>query len=598
MANPLVSICIPSYNHAHFLPEAIESALNQTYRNIEIIITDDGSTDDSLKIAREYASRYPLIQVFTHPDGKNHGISATVNFGFEKSKGQYWSGLPSDDVLYPDKIETQVAFLERNPEIGFVYGPVELIDAQGKKLEQPVFLDISQVPDPISPMIEQNAIPGMSVMARRKCIELVGPHDETLIYSDWEYWVRMLAHWKVGFIDRPLVMWRMHTYNTSAVMKTEVRREHTLAVMESLHKKTDLIGGALAKPKIQALIELHLSRLYFHGGSNLDATHSFIMALKFDHSTVEDLEYMVWWLGRHVRESNFMKWILERLSERVSKTFAKQLIAQLGKPLSIGAIDYAYQCSYHNQYADAKRYLFYAVKLHPQTLKSKNAVRLLAKLALGARGVESVRRMSGLLRGLEQGLNKRCSMLFYQFHFSRKMYWSNRAKDIDERWGNSDGDFQVLRNIFSFVSPNRVLDIGCGGGRLFPLYKTWGIKEVVGQDIAPIALEIARARYPDGNIRLTDSQITALDFPEYYFDIVISNRVLQHIPPKSIEATIEAVCGLAKFVYINELSAIEERTSKAYCFIHNYIHLFEKFGFCVMHEGHVGGEKWWLFRKQ
>src|SRR4051812_1969316 len=103
---PLVSVTIPSYNHARFLPEAIESVLAQTYDNIELIIVDDGSTDESLTIARDYAARFPeQIRVHTHPDGRNHGISKTANLALSLIRGKYWNGLASDDILLPTKIK-------------------------------------------------------------------------------------------------------------------------------------------------------------------------------------------------------------------------------------------------------------------------------------------------------------------------------------------------------------------------------------------------------------------------------------------------------------------------------------------------------------
>src|SRR2546427_3598573 len=129
---PKVSITIPSYNHARFLPAAIESALAQTYQHLEIIIVDDGSTDGSLQIAEEYGRRHAdVIKVITHAGLRNRGISETVNLGFESATGSYWCGLPSDDLFHPRKIAEQVAFLERHPEIGWVYGYAQYIDTNG-----------------------------------------------------------------------------------------------------------------------------------------------------------------------------------------------------------------------------------------------------------------------------------------------------------------------------------------------------------------------------------------------------------------------------------------------------------------------------------
>jgi len=125
---PKVSICIPSYNHARFLPAAIESALAQTHKNIEIVIVDDGSTDNSLKIAGSYASKYPsIVFLHTHPGHCNRGISATMNLAAQKSTGEYWSTIGSDDVLYSNKTERQVAYLDKHPNVAWVYSCVQHI---------------------------------------------------------------------------------------------------------------------------------------------------------------------------------------------------------------------------------------------------------------------------------------------------------------------------------------------------------------------------------------------------------------------------------------------------------------------------------------
>src|SRR5437868_6123302 len=115
-----VSITIPSYNHVRFLPATLESILAQTYKNFEVVIVDDGSRDGSLQVAQEYAARQPgLIRVLTHPGHENRGVSAAVNLAFENISGEYWMGIPSDDTMYPDKLERQVEFLDKHPEVGW-----------------------------------------------------------------------------------------------------------------------------------------------------------------------------------------------------------------------------------------------------------------------------------------------------------------------------------------------------------------------------------------------------------------------------------------------------------------------------------------------
>ena len=217
---PLVSVCIPSYNHAQFLSYCIESVLSQTYPNIEIIIVDDGSKDSSLEIAQSYADSYPdRVRVYTHPNKENRGISNTVNLCFSLSKGKYWSGLSSDDAFYKDKIEKQVEFLEVCEELGFVYSYGDYIDADGNRLPGRFGINITCEPDPVEILIAANVIPGMSILARRDAVERVGLHDPDLIYSDWDFWIRFFILYKAGFIEESLIEYRVHDYNTSVNIK-------------------------------------------------------------------------------------------------------------------------------------------------------------------------------------------------------------------------------------------------------------------------------------------------------------------------------------------------------------------------------------------
>lgn len=123
----LVSCIIIFLNEEAYLREAIESVFAQTYDRWELIFVDDGSTDGSYDIAREYARQHPeKIQYFTHPEQQNHGMSASRNMGLKYAKGEYVAFLDGDDVWLPEKLEQQVSILERYPEAAMVYGRVQL----------------------------------------------------------------------------------------------------------------------------------------------------------------------------------------------------------------------------------------------------------------------------------------------------------------------------------------------------------------------------------------------------------------------------------------------------------------------------------------
>jgi glycosyltransferase involved in cell wall biosynthesis len=336
-SSPKVSIGIPSYNHARFLPATIESVLAQTYPGVELVIVDDGSPDDSFRIAEAYAARHPSrVKVYTHTGRRNMGISATVNLCLEKSSGTYYIGLPSDDVLYPDAVERQVAFLERRDDVGFVYGYADVIDDEGRLTGKRIGVDISASANPLEHLLRSNDIVGPAIMFRRRCIDEAGAFDDSLIYSDWEYWFRLLAHWQIGFIDRPLVKYRVHGYNTSVGIPARTHLGYTLAVMSALRRKAPLIGGAVNAPPFLALLDLRLAHLFFHVGEEGEAARSLASAFSTHPALREDVARLAAWLhdarGETYDErpggadgSDFSRWALSRLAPVAGETFTRRL---------------------------------------------------------------------------------------------------------------------------------------------------------------------------------------------------------------------------------------------------------------------------------
>jgi len=125
LKNPLVSIIMPVYNAGLFLWEALESVFNQTYENIEVIAVNDGSTDNSWEMLKEYAKREPRLHIFSHP--KNQGVGYTANFALKKAKGKLVARMDADDIMPSQRIEKQVDFLSLNPQVVVVGGQVELV---------------------------------------------------------------------------------------------------------------------------------------------------------------------------------------------------------------------------------------------------------------------------------------------------------------------------------------------------------------------------------------------------------------------------------------------------------------------------------------
>jgi hypothetical protein len=269
--DPRVSVWIPSYGHARWLPEAIESVLAQTLPDVELVVVDDASGDGSLEIARRYERLHPQrIRVLTHPGGVNRGVEASARLGREQSRGAYLLGLASDDVLLPDALERLAAVLDADPRIGFASGYAEVIDAGGARVPgaRRFGIDVSG-PRFLERLVQGNTIASMTALFRREVLEQTGGHDGRVVYSDWELFVRIGAHWDAGFVPRPLALHRVHGGNASH-QPPDITRERMLAVTELLVAKAPEVGGRLADPDIRATLDLQLAYLRF--GSGLGAS--------------------------------------------------------------------------------------------------------------------------------------------------------------------------------------------------------------------------------------------------------------------------------------------------------------------------------------
>ena len=126
--NEFVSVIIPVYNSEKFLKESIESVLNQTYKQIEVIAINDGSTDNSQKILEQYSDKITIISQ------TNHGLAHALNVGIKKIKGKWFKWFSPDDILYPKAIEILVNEAKKLPDNTIIYSNWELIDEKGNKL--------------------------------------------------------------------------------------------------------------------------------------------------------------------------------------------------------------------------------------------------------------------------------------------------------------------------------------------------------------------------------------------------------------------------------------------------------------------------------
>lgn len=210
MFMPKVSFVIPTYNHARYLPYALDSIFNQSYANVEIIVIDDGSTDGTAERIKPYRS------IINYVYKKNGGVPSALNLGLSLVTGKYVCWLSADDAIIGEKIAKQVGLMECDPGLGFSYTSFVVIDAQGTKqydVKSPYYQDKQEM---VTKLMEGCFINGSSVMMRRSALEKIGKFDERLPQAhDYDLWYRFLRHYSCGFIAEPLLAYRWHGENMS-----------------------------------------------------------------------------------------------------------------------------------------------------------------------------------------------------------------------------------------------------------------------------------------------------------------------------------------------------------------------------------------------
>ena len=223
---PKVSVIIPVYNREKYIAETIESALSQTFQDIEILVIDDGSEDQSPEIAKRYAQKYPQkVKYLEHQNHRNYGVSASRNLGIHHAGGEYVAFLDSDDLWRPEKIERQVEILDNDPDVGLVYCALCVIDEQGNPTRE--MYGRNTIVGKISGKIEHafddffsfsmTMWLGSTVLVRKHILFEVGLFDTDLAYQceDAVLSHRIAYRHPIFFQPSLLVKYRVHSHNAS-----------------------------------------------------------------------------------------------------------------------------------------------------------------------------------------------------------------------------------------------------------------------------------------------------------------------------------------------------------------------------------------------
>lgn len=241
-SKPLVSVIMIFYNEERFIEEAIESVFAQMYQNWELLLVDDGSTDESTSIARCYEEQYPAkVRYLEHAGHQNQGMSAARNLGIQNAIGEFLAFLDADDVWLPHKLETQVALFAENPEAAMVYGPTQwwyswTRDPEDNQLDYIHKLGVSadrllEPPDLLVRFLGEEGISPCtcSVLLRREAAVNVGGFEESFrgLYEDQAFFAKICISAPIFVSKECSARYRQHPNSNCAV--SEMRGEYDAA---------------------------------------------------------------------------------------------------------------------------------------------------------------------------------------------------------------------------------------------------------------------------------------------------------------------------------------------------------------------------------
>jgi len=276
---PKVSVVITCYNYGHYVEGCLDSVFKQTFDDFEVILVDDGSTDDTVDRVKPYSERDSRFRYLRTTNG---GQASAKNTGIYHSRGEFVAFLDADDLWHPEKLMKQMSLFQ-DDAVGIVYSLMEFINEKGEMLPSG---PPSKYLTPRSGWITDyllfdNFIPFSTSVVRRECLENHGVFDEGLAMGiDWDLWLRLSPHYRFAFVDEPLMRYRVgHAGQMSK--KLEVRQKCSdLIFSRFVEANSDRLEPQLIR---KARSYTHCSRgYYFRKIKPLVSARHYLSALRYD----------------------------------------------------------------------------------------------------------------------------------------------------------------------------------------------------------------------------------------------------------------------------------------------------------------------------
>ena len=269
-----VSVIVPGYNLADYAVKAVESVLSQTYKNIEIIFVDDGSTDNTRERLAPYAGRVKYIYK------ENGGVCSARNRGIRESTGEFIALVDCDDAYLQTKIELCANFLREHPDYGLVHTDAYIIDEHDNAIGIDSHPDRRHTGWITNKLIMTNFICNPTIMFRRKCLDKAGMYDESLFPpADWDLWLRISEHYQVGYIDQPLSQYRV--ISNSCFHGLERTKQENKIVLDKFFARNPKVSRRL-KQGAYARYHLSMAQCYFLKNDLKEFKGQLAASLKYD----------------------------------------------------------------------------------------------------------------------------------------------------------------------------------------------------------------------------------------------------------------------------------------------------------------------------
>jgi alpha-1,3-rhamnosyltransferase len=257
---PLVSVIIPSYNHEKYVEQAILSVINQTYKNIELIIIDDGSKDNSPYLIKELINRNNSFKIIFEIQD-NMGLCKTLNKSIRMAKGEFVAILASDDMYLPNRIEECVnVLLNAKSNICAVYSDGFIINGNGMKIGR--FSDKYTIPigkNIYKELLIGNWIAALSVLYRRSSLFECGLFDENIEVEDYDMLLKLAQKFKFEYIPKPLFLYRLHGLNYSS---NKTKMDEQFKVISKKYKDLQSYRNYTLALKNKILLNYSMSSIF------------------------------------------------------------------------------------------------------------------------------------------------------------------------------------------------------------------------------------------------------------------------------------------------------------------------------------------------